>query len=95
MFLVQNQVKQPKSKENSTNMALRYKYTYMYQDRVVKNRVDRALEELYTMGDFDMRIAAKEGLIGAHRVVLMMFSTAMCEILSKIPTDNAHTFYSK
>lgn len=60
----------------------------MFQDRLVKNRVDNALEDLYTMGDFDMVIASDDELIGVHRVVLMMFSITLRDRLSKVSHQN-------
>lgn len=69
-------------------MPVPYKYMYLYQDRVVKNRIDNGLNELFASGDFDMRIAATGQLIGVHRLVLMMFSITMREQLSKTPCAN-------
>lgn len=69
-------------------MPVPYKYMYLYQDRVVKNRIDNGLDELFAAGDFDMRIAVNGQLIGVHRLVLMLFSITMREQLHKTPCEN-------
>lgn len=64
------------------------KHAYSYQDRLVKNCVDLALEDLLAMGDYDMRIATNGELIGVHRLVLMLFSTTCRDVLSKLKSEN-------
>lgn len=67
---------------------MRHKYIYTYQDRKMKNCVDTALEDVFAIGDFDMRIAVDGEIIGVHRLVLIMFSSLLRNVLSKTPTDN-------
>lgn len=88
MFLVQHQLKQHQFKEKTATMAMRHKYIYTYQDRKMKNCVDTALEDVFAIGDFDMRIAVDGEIIGVHRLVLIMFSSLLRNVLSKTPTDN-------
>lgn len=72
---------------NSINSLIHYKYV----DRANKNSVDRALEEMFNLGQFDAKIVSNDGIIGAHRFVLSMFSKFFRELTQKVSNQD-HIF---
>lgn len=71
----------------TTKLNVERQYNYKYLDRQTRNSVERALDDLFKAGRFDVKITTKDGVIGAHRFVLEMFSKTYREMVKKTTTN--------